>query len=253
MAAQYTTIQDFMDSLYLEPILRGVPMETVVRYCVDFMRIVGAPKMFSTQTAIVEIDSYKGELPCDFFKMVQVRNHSNTNQEAVYRYATDTFHLTKHEPTDFETYHDNELVASEVKYGRKHRPLEYTYTIQGNVIYTSTEDEDIEISYLAIAVDKNGVPLIPDNASFFRALKNYIIKERLQSKFYQGQLDPRILHEAQQQYYWSVGDCESEFNRLSIDEAESFYNMWSQLLMKNNDHARHFEGTGRREKIKPWA
>jgi hypothetical protein len=59
-----------------------------------------------------------------------------------------------------------------------------------------------------------------------------------------------VLQNAQQEYAFSVGDCQSEFNRMTIDEAESFYNMWSQLLIKTNDHSRHFEGTGRREKMR---
>jgi hypothetical protein len=51
-----------------------------------------------------------------------------------------------------------------------------TYKIQGNFIYTSFEEGEIEVSYQAIATDEQGFPLIPDNSSFTRALELYIKK-----------------------------------------------------------------------------
>jgi hypothetical protein len=214
------------------------------------MKIVGAPDMFLTKTEIIPISEYKGNLPCDFYRMIQVRSSSDKLPEIVYRAATDSFHTAPKLASDENVSAGNTLLQGKQTFSRKERLTEFTYTIQGHVIYTSTEDIDIEIAYKAIAVDKDGIPLIPDTPSFTRALKNYILKEILTVLFYEGKVNQAVLQNAQQEYAFSVGDCQSEFNRMTIDEAESFYNMWSQLLIKTNDHSRHFEGTGRREKMR---
>ena len=41
---------------------------------------------------------------------------------------------------------------------------DYTYKIQGNVIYPSIKDGVIESAYQAVSIDDEGYPLIPDNA-----------------------------------------------------------------------------------------
>lgn len=63
MTTQYTTIHDFVDELYTNPFTRNVPLDTIVRHCVNFMKIVGTPDMFLTKTEIIPISEYKGNLP----------------------------------------------------------------------------------------------------------------------------------------------------------------------------------------------
>jgi hypothetical protein len=59
----------------------------------------------------------------------------------------------------------------------KYESSELTYKIQGMVIYTSMKEGTIEIAYRAIAVDKDGYPLIPDKSTFTNALELYIKKK----------------------------------------------------------------------------
>ena len=218
-----------MDELYIHPMLQNIPLETVIRYSIHFMRIMGVPDMFQNKVEVVEIKNHRGLLPCDFYQMIQVRNHSNSHGvEGVYRYATDSFHLSK----------DGEHL------------VDLTYKVQNSVIFTSTKCDDIEISYLAIPTDSEGYPMIPDNSSYLRALKAFIKKEWFTIQFDLGKIQPAVLQNAQQEYAWAAGDCETEFNRLTIDKAESFYNNWSQLIVRANDHRKHFDGSGRKELLK---
>ena len=125
-----------------------------------------------------------------------------------------------------------------------------TYKIQGNIIYTSIEDGDIEISYEAIATDEDGYPLIPDNSSYTRALELYIKKKQFTVLFDLGEISPAVLQNVQQEYAWAVGDCESEFNRLSIDKAESFFNSWRTLIIRDGEHRTGFKNNGSKERLK---
>ena len=62
-----------------------------------------------------------------------------------FRYSTDSFHLSEKE------------VNRQSKYYVRDNP-DLTYKIQGNCIFTSIENGNIEIAYEAINVDKDGYP-----------------------------------------------------------------------------------------------
>ena len=127
---------------------------------------------------------------------------------------------------------------------------DYSYKVQGNIIYLSVPNGLIEIAYQAIPIDSDGYPLIPDNSSFTRALEAYIKKQHFTILFDLGKIGNGPLAQVQQDYAWAVGDCQSEFNRLTIDKAESFYNSWRTLIIRSSEHRTGFLHNGTQEKLK---
>lgn len=230
MAEQYIGIRQFTDKLLRHPLLNDLSLETIVDYTVDFMRIVGVPNIFEEKTEKIEISTYRGKLPCDYYKVIQVR-YADVKGRFL-RYTTDTFHLS-----------DSKSVSSASKeYG--------SYLIQGNLVYTSTEKDTVEMSYLALKVDKDGFPLLPDNSSFTRALELYIKKQRFTILFDMNKISSGILQNVQQEYAWAVGDCQVEFNRFTIDKMESFVNSWKTLIPRNTEHSEGFANNGEMERVK---
>lgn len=228
MAESYTNIRLILDKIMRHPLMRDISLETAVDYVVDFMRIVGVPSMFMEKTEIVEVKNYRAKLPCDYYQMIQVRKINGP----AFRYSSDSFHM------------------SECKDNNKRDLTDLTYKIQGNLIYTSIEEGEIELSYEAIATDSEGYPLLPDNSSFTRALELYIKKQWFTILFDLGKINPNVLQNVQQEYAWAVGDCQTEFNRLSIDKAESFYNSWRTLLLRDTEHRTGFLNNGTKERLK---
>ena len=221
MAEQYTSIKLILDKLTRHPLMQDLTLETVIDYSIDFMRIVGVPNMFIDKCTSVKIVSYRGVLPDDYYIMNSVRDLNNFN---IYRDTVDSFH------------------TSENKSNYNH----LTYKIQGNLIYTSTENNDIEISYKAIPTDEFGYPLIPDNSDFTRALELYIKKQVFTILFDLNKINANILTNVQQDYAWAVGDCKSEFNRLSLDKMESLSNSWRTLLIRTHQPSVSFKTNGDR-------
>lgn len=226
MATKYTSIKLIMDKLLRHPMLQGLSLEAAVDYAVDFMRIVGCPAIFTEKTKIIPIECYKGLLPCDYYDMIQVRGNNKT-----FKYSTDSFHLSNDKQ---HTQYTRDL----------------TYKIQGDYIFTSLKEGEIEIVYTAIETDDDGFPIIPDNSKFTRALEAYIKKEWFTILFDMGQIQPAILQNTQQQYAWAVGACESEFQKLSLDKAESFFNSWRTLLIRDREHSKGFIRNGSKETLK---
>lgn len=221
MAEQYTNIRVILDKILRHPLMQDMSLEIAIDYTIDFMRIVGCPNMFEEKVTTLDVNSYKAYLPDDYYQINQIKLDNIT-----LRYSGDSFHMSNPGSKDL------------------------TYKIQGNFIYTSFEEGEIEVSYQAIATDEQGFPLIPDNSSFTRALELYIKKQWFTILFDTGKLHGSILSNVQQEYAWAVGDCQSEFNRLSIDKAESFYNSWRTLLIRDREHNKTFKNSGIKEYLK---
>lgn len=226
MAESYINIRYVIDKLMQHPLLQGLTLEQAVGYTIDFMRIVGVPSIFLDKIEVISIENYRAVLPCDYYKVIQVRDFKT---KLAFRATTDSFYLGDHKHTGY---------------------TDFTYKIQGNIIYTSIAEGTIEFSYKAINIDEEGYPLIPDNSSFTRALELFIKKSYFTILFDLGKISPASLQNVQQEYAWAVGDCESEFNRLSLDEAESFYNSWRTLLIRDTEHQKGFLNMGTKEYIK---
>ena len=228
----YISIKQILDDLLDHPMLQGLTLERAVNYAIRFIQIVGMPNQFEEKVSIIEIKDYRGVLPDDFYEMVQVRTHKEGDKNPrTYRYAENSFHYSSGE-------YDNKL--KEI----------FTYKIQNNIIYTSTKDLEIEISYWAILVDNMGFPLIPENSSFITALELYIKKQYFTILFDTGKLNPNVLQNIQQEYAWYVGQAQSDLIRPTIDQMQSITNMWNTLIPRVAEHEKGFYNAGSREYLK---
>lgn len=226
---QTTNIRRILDRAMRHPLMRDIPFETAIEYAVDFIQLMGTPAIYTEKTARVEIHDWRGELPCDFEKMIQVRAASDERHHHpgfAYRYSSDSFHMSP-----------------------EHRALDtsHTYKLQGRCIFTSTKDVPVEIAYRAFAVDEEGLPLLPDNASFLRGLENYIKLQWFTILFDIGRIPMPVLQNAQQEYAWAAGDAQSEFSRLSLDQAETLSNAFNTLLPRNASHLIGYFDKGAKE------
>lgn len=161
---KYISIRQILDDLLEHPLLQDLSFERAVNYAVHFIQIVGVPNEFEEKAALVNIENYRGCLPCDYYDMIQVRTYKEGEYcPKVFRYASDNFHYSsKKEPNGNSDTGD------------------LTYKLQNNAIYTSLKEGVIEVAYHAIKVDDEGYPMIPENSSFIQALELYIKKKYLQ-------------------------------------------------------------------------
>lgn len=227
---RYISLRQVLDDILDHPMLKDMSLERAVNYTVHFMRIVGCPRMFEERTALVEIENYRGVMPCNFNDIIQVRTHSSCDRKnyRVFRHTTDSFHMSDNKQDSFDL----------------------TYKIQGNVIFTSIKEGTIEIAYNAFAVDSEGYPLIPDNSAFIRALELYIKKQCFTVLFDLGKINQAVYQNVCQEYAWAVGQAQSDLIRPTIDQMESITNMLNTLVWRVTEHKSGFVNSGSAEKIK---
>lgn len=222
MNTGYITIQKIIEDISYHPLLRDIPIDRVVNYTLELMRIIGCPKLFEDKFATIEIKDYRGLLPCDFVFIKQVMGECN--QEFVG--ATDNF-----------------LGTHEVK-------GTLSYKIQGNVIITSLNKGFVDIAYRAIATDENGFPMIPDNAEFIRALESYIKVERFKILFDMGEINANAFQVAQQDYCFNIAQAINNFNIPTEDEMETLTNIWHNLIPRMREHSNGFATMHNKEYLK---
>lgn len=275
MAEQYTSLKSIYDSLTRQRLLANLSFEAVIDYAVNFMEILGIPNLFINKVATLSTNNHKIKLPCDYIKMVQMKGRFGT-----YRKGTSTFHMQQRKPKPYD-YCDNGCIVSRhdipriegetcshcefnntcVEYNFDYNKTECIcmlkthvlpshpkngnyYVIQNSYIYLSNKEDTVDLSYYAFLTDSEGYPLIPDNAAFQRALKAYIKQEYFVEKFDNGEIDIRVLQNAQQAYAWAVGACESEMQMSNLGDLEAFSNVAHGIINKNNEWNDHFASNG---------
>ena len=220
---EYTNINAIADRLTRHPLMEDLPMEAIIDYTIEFIRVMGIPYTFMEKTEVIQIEDFRGELPADFYEMIQVRGCYGT-----YRYSTDSFHMSKDK-------------------SRK----DLSYKLQGCCIFTSRDEDTVEISYRALPLDCDGNPLIPDNGSYVRALELYIKLKWFTIQFDLGKISPAVLQNTQREYHTAANSAYTGIIMPSLDQMESITRLWTKMLPDRPlDHETGYKTMSSRQFIK---
>lgn len=258
---QYTNIRRVLDNLMDHPLLRDLTLEQVVRHTIRFMGLHGYSKLYQDKVMDVDIENFRGVLPCDLISINQVKD---LRTGLCLRSMTDNFsmgileenHLVDermpvHEQTGevrrlYRKGHNKELyIPAERKYME-----EPAFKTQGRIIYVTFPEGCVGVSYRAIAVDEDGFPLLLDNENYLAALEAYIKKQVFTVKFDTGKIAGPILQNAKQEYAMLAGELSEEFNTPSVSEMESLTRMYNTLLPKMREFDNGFRHVGDREYLR---
>lgn len=221
----FVNIREILARVTSHPMLQDrVDLEQAIRYTIDFLSIVGCPAFYYLKENTIKIEDYRGILPCDVVSINQVKDSASG---VCLRNMTDTFLPN-----------------------RNSSQTGPAFRTQGNIILTSFRTGEVTISYKAIPVDGDGIPLLVDNANFLKALELYIKKEKFGVLYDEGKIKEGIMHKALQDYAWAVAQCEKEFIMPSLSELQSITNMWNTLLPKAAEFDKGFATLGNREYLK---
>lgn len=174
---KYTNIKRVLDNLLDHPMLRDVSLEQAVRYTLRFISLHGYPSLYADRIEKVRIEDYRGLLPCDLIRIVQVKE---LRHGRCMRSMTDTFIPSLKKERD-----EKEFV-----------PGEPTFKTQGRILYTSFKEGEVEIAYKSIPVDEDGYPLLIDDETYLACLEAYIKKQVFTIKFDMGKIPSAILGNA---------------------------------------------------------
>ena len=221
---QYIGIREILSRVLRHKLLQDVTMEQAIQYTIDFIGIFGFPKMYEDKEAEVEICDYRGDLPCDLIEINMVKD---CKTDIPLRSMTAAFNPGG-------------------KY-YNHLRQEPQFKTQNRVIITSYPEGKVIISYKAIPVDDDGLPLLIDNPKYLKTLELYIKCQVFTDLFDEGRITPQVLQHTEQEYSWAAGQLAEEFKTPSVSEMESITNMLNQIIVRQSEFHNRFERLGNKE------
>ncbi len=196
----------------------SIPYQDFIEVAADAMAHIGAFPQYTPTQATIEVDDFKGELPCDFYKMIRMLDchyYDSYNPNLVG--TEEELQINKFTNRDFNIIHDQITVGY-----RKGR---------------------ISIQYLAIPIDDCGLPMIFDDISyqdaiFWRIARFLAIR---------GELKNRELSFQVCDYNWKNYCLQARAN-ANMPDTETLQRMAYQLnKLKPNlyEYDRLFRGLGK--------
>lgn len=238
LTTNYISINSILSRIYANPLMEGISQSDVATYLADCLKLIGAPMAYEDKVDTITITDYRAELPCEMLYIQQTRKVA-ADGKTLYpmRYASDTFHSAYHVvgSPDFAESSDN---------------YDWTYSLNNGYIYTNFKEGTIQQSYKALRVDEDGLPMIPDNVKFEKAIENYIKAEWYRIQWELGKISDKVLNKAEQERDWYVGGANTAAQLQTIDQAETFRAAFTKLLNNSTAARRFFQDHGRQEFIK---
>lgn len=246
---QYVSINRVLDNLKDGVLMQDLTLEQAIRHIIRFIGKVGIQKMYEDKIAEVDIHDFRGLLPCDCIRILQVRD---LRSGTCVRSMTDNFsegfkpNGSRPKPCKDPMHNMRDMYIPEPG----GHPLEPTFKTNNRVIFTSFPDGRVEIAYKAIAVDDNGFPLLIDDEIYLDALEKYIVMHVLQQKFRVGKTSAGIYQDAQQDYYAAVKLLEGHLKMPTESELESIAHIWNTMIPSHHHFQRGYKELGEREYLR---
>ena len=220
----YVNIREILSRVLRHPLLQEFTFEQAIQYTIDFIGLFGFPGLYKDKEEIIPICDYRGKLPCDLIEINMVKDCKTNiplrSMTSAFNPGGKYYNHLKHEP-QFKT--------------------------QGRVIIVSFPEGKIIVSYKAIPVDDEGLPLLIDNTKYLKALELYIKCQLFTVQFDLGKISTQVLNHAEQEYAWAAGQLAEEFKTPSEAEMQSITNMINQIIVRKDEFYNRYERLGNKE------
>lgn len=255
----FVTIGNIAAEIYSHPMMRDLPFERIVGDTIELMHITGCPNLFEQKEEDIEIHNWRAMLPCDFVAINQLMLLEENNCMKPKEEEIDCSEKESNEKEETEeSKEDNtrpiiikffagNAIGENTRYSNKGFKIfkestdtfsvegspagrDLVYKIQGRVLYTSTKEAKVRISYKAIKLDEEGNPMILNETTYLRALKSYIKMNWFTILFDMGTIRGDVLANAQQEYYFNIAQAENRMKMPDMAEMENISRIMNDQL-----------------------
>lgn len=222
----YKSLGDIMWTITKNPLMSGITIEDAAESAMRLLKTLKLPLSTVTDVVEKEIIEHKVRLPDTLIKVNAIRN-LDSGMNLVY--SSDPFH------------------NSENTERLNHCGRPDTYVLQECNVITSAESGRVEISYERLAVDEDGFPMIPDDASMENAIRYHVMYEHLEGMWTVGKITDKVFQHIAQQRDWYVGQAAAASKLFNIDHAVAMANSINRLIINNNTHYQNYKDFGNPE------
>jgi hypothetical protein len=126
------------------------------------------------------------------------------------------------------------------------------YKLRDDYIFTNFKEGFVEMTYKAYPIDGMGMPMIPDNIRFIKAVEWYLIS-RIDLKRWRtsrNASDQKVWEMSDREAQWYIGSARGAAHMPSLGSMEAIKNMILRSIPKLNEFRTGFKNTGNMEQRK---
>lgn len=246
--SNYRSLGSLLWSLLKNQLAEQLTYEEAAEYCLEAIKLLGAPVLYESKIDKKELTSHKCELPCDLLYIEGVKYYNGVDDMnsivdcgIPMREATNTFHM------DLNSLDENILNSNS-----NYISSEFTYKIQKGILFSSIPVGCVTIAYKGIATDEEGYPLIPDNQKVQLALEYYTLSRYLEPLWMAGKITDKAFDYIQQKRYFYMASAQTGAQMPTVDKMESIMSGLNRLIVNTTAHSEGFKKYGQKEIIKKY-
>lgn len=277
MNGKYVSCAEIIRQVYRDnKYTHELSLQSAIEWSAEALDLIGAPRAYVRTIDAVDIENYRGELPCNFHEMLQCSGLTDSGQQFPMRGATNTFHPVFDSAMDcatsssssttvvsyvnpvgtdadgnpvFNFSNDGSVTLNKNLTALPHGCEDATYTLNSNYIFTNFKEGKVLMSYWSFPVDKDGLPMVPDQIKFKKAVAAYI-KERIDYQLWRAdKISDKIYNKSETEWLWYVGAAGNAGRMPNIDQMESWKNQAMRLIPKMNMHRNFFKELGNQQQL----
>lgn len=201
-----------------------IPIDDFIEWIGKGLQHIGSYYQYTSKETVLQINNFKTELPCDFYKMQRMLYND--------KYLSNNENIVSTNTVDMN---NNRYSNSDIN-------------IIGNVIITSFQTGTINIQYLSIPVDCDGLPLVPDDVSFQDALF-WRCAYQLSLRGFEFR-NPQLKDILFTKKMWNIycGQARANANMPDLDMCERLKNNYTRFVRKD-EYINSFATLGQKEQL----
>lgn len=227
---------------------------------------IGSISQKKHKVKVIPIKGYQCKLPCDLEQLDMVAYSDNGQIWQLTKKTTNGFGLSKKEQEYLSIYGQSLIIKEDLgkceNINNSDVPALFTQKVSSlqnnnNVEYDTkpgyllfnTENGFAKISYYAEYTDDEGMPLIPDLASYSEAIYWYVVMKLLYIEYFTGRKPQHLYYDAKRSWNFYRQQAYAESLMPNTNEIENIKNTWHTLVPEFDESATFFNNLGNEQII----
>lgn len=222
------SIKVVVNRLMQNPLMKNINFEFVIDHTIELLEILHHPSLYVKKRERLNVVRGKAKKPLGMSKI-----------EAMVRTdLAEPIYMTHSEDIAQEFLGEG---------GYTSQRLDDTYTTNSTYINVNFDKGEVEVIYLALAVDEDCYPLILNDAVLIRCIESYLKYKWFDILNDMDMISDRKLNKAETDYCFNVAQADTSLKIPSADEMEALVNTVTQILPSSTEHSRRMEYLGAQE------
>ena len=232
MITGYISSKVIINKLYRDLQLNSQLDEVDIQeWVAEALKLIGAYGQFREVSDCIELNKGKAKLPCDFYKLVDI------HYDGIPMYWSSNVNASNYQcPGCDIPVCDN---------------CDLTFYINSSHLITNINVEHtakVCLIYLALPVDEENYPLIPEDVYYEKAVTSYVIHMRDYADWRKGKITDKVFKKSEQDWLFYVNSAKGSANMPNTAQLDNIHSIWNRLIPNPNAYRRFFDGFNRRER-----